>query len=87
MQVTIVPRPVQLVNHCLTTCTARTGRTSRVKPFTGRICSTVLDKDGEVERMGQVQDLKISLITFKEKEISFHFSKIVCVKEIFPSEL
>jgi len=30
----------------------------------------------EVERMGQVQDLKISLITFKEKEISFHFSKI-----------
>ena len=25
----------------------------------------------EVERMGQVQDLKISLITFKEKEISF----------------
>ena len=30
----------------------------------------------EVGRMGQVQDLKISLITFKEKEISFHFSKI-----------
>ena len=26
------------------TCTGRTGRTSRVKPFTGRICSTVLDK-------------------------------------------
>ena len=29
----------------------------------------------EVERMDQVE-LKISLITFKEKEISFHFSKI-----------
>ena len=29
----------------------------------------------EVERMGQMK-LKISLITFKEKEISFHFSKI-----------
>ena len=29
----------------------------------------------EVERMGQVK-VKISLITFKEKEISFHFSKI-----------
>ena len=27
----------------------------------------------EVERMGQME-LKISLITFKEKEISFHFS-------------
>ena len=40
----------------------------------------------EVERMGQVQDLKISLITFKEKEISFHFSKIDCVIKISPSE-
>ena len=40
----------------------------------------------EVERMGQVQDLKISLITFKEKEISFHFSKINCVIKISPSE-
>ena len=29
----------------------------------------------EVERMGQME-LKISLTTFKEKEISFHFSKI-----------
>ena len=29
----------------------------------------------EVERMGQME-LKISLITFKEKEISFYFSKI-----------
>lgn len=28
----------------------------------------------EVKRMGQME-LKISLITFKEKEISFHFSK------------
>jgi len=41
----------------------------------------------EVERMGQVQDLKISLITFKEKEISFYFSKIDCVIRISPSEL
>ena len=29
----------------------------------------------QVERMGQM-NLKISLTTFKEKEISFHFSKI-----------
>ena len=36
----IVPRSVRPVNHCFMTCT---GRTSRVKPFTGRICSTVLD--------------------------------------------
>ena len=27
-------------------------------------------------RMGQMEDLKISLITVKEKEMSFHFSKI-----------
>ena len=40
----------------------------------------------DVERMGQVQDLKISLITFKEKEISFHFSKIDCVIKLSPSE-
>ena len=40
----------------------------------------------EVERMGQVQYLKISLITFKEKETSFHFSKIDCVIKISPSE-
>ena len=45
MHVTIDPRAVQPVNHCFTTCTGRTSRTSRVKPFTGRICSTVLDKD------------------------------------------
>ena len=41
----------------------------------------------ELERMGQVQDLKISLITFKEKEISYHFSKIDCVIKCSPSEL
>ena len=46
MHVTIDSRPVQPVNHCFTTCTGRTSRTSRVKPFTGRIRSTVLDKDG-----------------------------------------
>ena len=32
-----------------------------------------------MERMGQMEDLKISLITFKEKEI-FYFSKIDCVE-------
>ena len=41
----------------------------------------------EVERMGQMEDLKISLMTFKEKEISFHFSKIDCVIKISSSEL
>ena len=41
----------------------------------------------EVERMGQMEDLTISLITFKEKEISFHFSKIDCVIKISLSEL
>ena len=46
MHVTIDPRPVQPVNHCFTTCMGRTSRMSRVKPFTSRICSTVLDKDG-----------------------------------------
>ena len=40
----------------------------------------------EVERMGQMEDLKISLITFKEKEI-FYFSKIDCVEKIFSAEL
>ena len=34
------------MNHCFTTCTGRRSRPSRVKPFTGRICSIVLDKDG-----------------------------------------
>ena len=33
----------QYVNHCFKNCTSRT---SRSKLFTGRICSTVLDKDG-----------------------------------------
>ena len=47
MHVTIDARPVQPVNHCFTTCTGRTSRTSRVKPFTGRIRSTVLDKDAQ----------------------------------------
>ena len=47
MHVTIDPRPVEPVNHCFTTCTGRASRTSRVKPFTGRIRSTVLDKDVE----------------------------------------
>jgi len=41
----------------------------------------------EVERMGQVQDLKLSLITFKDKEISFHFIKIDRVVKTSPSEL
>jgi len=40
----------------------------------------------EVERMDQVRDLKISLIAFKEKEISFHFSKIDFVIKISSSE-
>ena len=34
-----------------------------------------------------MEDLTISLITFKEKEISFHFSKIDFVITISPSEL
>ena len=38
----------------------------------------------EVEKMGKVQDLKISLTTFKEKEISFHVN---CVIKISSSEL
>ena len=41
----------------------------------------------EVERMGQMEDLKISLITLKEKEISFRFSKIDCVINISSFEL
>ena len=41
----------------------------------------------EVERMAQMEDLTISLITFKEKEISFHFSKIDCVIKISSSEV
>ena len=41
----------------------------------------------QLERMSQMEDLKISLITFKEKEISFYFSKIDCVKIISSAEL
>ena len=41
----------------------------------------------EVERMGQMEDLQVSLLTFKEKEISSHFSKIDCVIKISSSEL
>ena len=34
--------------------------------------------------MGRMEDLKISLIIFKEKEVSLHFSKIeLCHKNIF----
>ena len=36
----------------------------------------------EVERMDQMEDLKIRLIIFKEKGISFHFSEIDCVIKI-----
>ena len=45
MHVTIDPPSLRPVNHCFTTCTGRTSRTSRVKPFTSLIRSTVLDKD------------------------------------------
>ena len=41
----------------------------------------------EVQRMDRMEDLKISLITFKEKEISVDFSKIDCVIEISSAEL
>ena len=41
----------------------------------------------EVERMDQMKYLKISLRIFKEKEISFHFSKIECVIKISSAEL
>ena len=41
----------------------------------------------EVERMGRMEDLEISLITFKEREISFQFSKIDCVIKISSSEM
>ena len=38
-------------------------------------------------RMGQMEDLRMILTTLKEKEMSFHFSKIDCVIKISPSEL
>ena len=41
----------------------------------------------EVEGMGQMEDLKISLISFKKNEISFHFSKIDCIINISTLEL
>ena len=37
----------------------------------------------DVQRMGRMEDLKISLITFKEKEISSYFSKIDCLYYLF----
>ena len=37
--------------------------------------------------MGRMEDLEISLITFKEKEISFQCSKIDCVIKISSSEM
>ena len=68
MPVTIVPRPVRLVNHCFTICTDRTGRTSRVKPFTGRICSTVLDKDelSESDILAQYRNCHITMGSVNE---------------------
>ena len=41
----------------------------------------------EVQRMPQMEDLKIYLINFKEKEISLYFSKIVCVIQISLADL
>ena len=58
MQVTIVPRPVRLVNQCFTP-SGGTSRTSRVKPLTGRICSTVLDKDESMELKLKPMELKL----------------------------
>ena len=37
----------------------------------------------DVQRMGRMEDLKISLINFKEKEISSYFSKIDCLYSLF----
>ena len=41
----------------------------------------------EVQRMGRMEDLKVSLIIFKEKEVSWHFSKIDCVRKRSSAEL
>ena len=38
-------------------------------------------------KMRQMEDLKISLINFKVREISLHFSKIDCVKQISTADL
>ena len=54
---------------------------------TKQFCWIPKETISEVERLGQMEDLTISLITFKEKEISFHFSKIDFVITISPSEL
>ena len=54
---------------------------------TKQFCWIPKETISEVERMGQMEDLTISFITFKEKEISFHFSKIYCVIKVSPSEL
>ena len=54
---------------------------------TKQLCWIPRETISEVERMGRMEDLKVGLITFKEKEISFHFSKIDCVIKISSSEL
>ena len=54
---------------------------------TKQFCWIPKETISKVERLGQMEDLTISLITFKEKEISFHFSKIYCVIKVSPSEL
>ena len=51
MRVTIVSKvdkfSPQTINHCCATFTSRTSRMSRVKPFTGRINATDIDKEEE----------------------------------------
>ena len=54
---------------------------------TKQFCWFPKETISEVERLGQMEDLTISLITFKENEISYHFSKIDFVITISPSEL
>ena len=54
---------------------------------TKQFCWIPKETISEVERLGQMEDLTISIITFKEKKISFHFSKIDFVLTISPSEL
>ena len=41
----MLARAGQFLRNCLMNLKTCTGRTGRVKPFTGRICSTVSDKD------------------------------------------
>ena len=41
----------------------------------------------EVQRMGRMEDLKISLINFKKKDIAMHFSKVDCIIKISSAEL